>query len=109
MTKKEKEKGLTYSLKEFAKSFLINSMKGIFDNVMQTLKQEILDTKKKILRSVFIFLLLFAGIFFIFLGGVFLINQYTKLGFGWSFVIIGLLILVFSMFMKFIFMIQEKR
>ena len=91
-----KEESTFESIKNFVTSHAGQMIKDTVAETVSMIQKRILDTQRRILRNIFVTLLFFVGTVFILISFIFLIEQYTSLGFGWSTFILGLIIILIS-------------
>lgn len=87
-----KSQGISEGIKEFARQFLANEFK---DTLIELIREEILELKKAIIKSVAFGIFLFSGIVICLVGfAQLLATMYPVLANGTNFLIIGLVLIV---------------
>ncbi len=71
-----------------------------FKTGIEKLQERIYETEQKMLKIFFSAMLMMAGVFFVSVAIILLIAQYLKISLGWSFLIIGLVLLIASLQLK---------
>jgi hypothetical protein len=98
MAKKEapKENRFISFVKGVGAGFLVETVKGIYENFLTSLKDYAFKTQKKILEVFFIFFMRLLGIIFVCIALVLLLNELFQLSLGLSFLAIGIIIIIIS-------------
>lgn len=71
-----------------------------FTNFSGKAKEFIISTEEKAIRIFYSAILLLAGLIFLSISFVFLINEYFELSKGWSFLMMGLILIIVALLIK---------
>lgn len=99
MVKKKKDEWKEV-LETVASSTALKYIKDYSENLGRRIHDFALAIEQKIAKMFMVHLLLVLGIVLSFIAFPFLIEQYLDLSFGWSLLIIGLLVIIIAMFSK---------
>jgi len=108
MSKKESDSKLLVALKEFGTDFLLSRLKNLYQDFLKNIKTTFHKLQRDIINSLILISIIITGLIFIFIALVFLLNEYLKLNFGLSFLIIGLFILFISFLISLYFKKEKK-
>ena len=99
MPKKEK-KDFQDMLLEKSPGIILKTLKGFIEDVSESVIQKIHKSEKKFMATFISFIQLAAGTIFLAIALIFLINEYLGLSKGWSFLVIGLVLIIWSIILK---------
>ncbi len=95
MAKKIKKED--HKVKEFFSITFFNMLREFFqDVVISKIDKSVEKARYNLMNSVLFVLSFFFSIIFIFLSLIFLLERYLKIDYGWSFLFIGLLLLILA-------------
>ena len=99
--KKDEKKDMLHEIMlEKGPSFFLKVIKGFIDELSKSMSETIHRYEKKYLDTLMSYLFFSVGIIFIATAVIFLINEYLGLSRGWSFLFIGLIMVLWSVFIK---------
>jgi len=96
----KEEGGIVSALKDFSTGFLLGALKNTYTEFIETLQGYAYKTQERILEIFSLFIVMLCGLIFLLIGLVFLINEYVKLSWGWSFLIMGITLILISYLLK---------
>lgn len=100
MVKKSKENVIDSFMNSIKSKFIVDTAKNVFAGLLDSVSdatEKLVDRMAKFIGSSIFFI---AGVLFLLLGVVFLFRQYLDLSYGWSFSLIGLVLVVISFVIK---------
>ena len=99
--KKEKDYGkqLESFFKTNAPNIILKTLKGFIDKLAKGVTDSIHKTEKKFLETLVAYVTFTAALLFLGAAAIMLIAEYSGLSLGWSFLVVGLLLMVISMFL----------
>ncbi|HII17588.1 TPA: hypothetical protein HA361_06780 [Candidatus Woesearchaeota archaeon] len=102
MAKKEKPKENPFKsfFSEAASSILIKSLKGYAQTLMDSLHDAIDAIHDRLAKSIISLVMGILALIFISIGVILLINEYLHLSKGWTFFVVGLILLLWGMAIK---------
>ncbi|MFH1590683.1 MAG: hypothetical protein ABIC95_02035 [archaeon] len=97
-TQKDKDSGgFSSSVLDFIKTGVFDLVRDSSKKLVHTAQRVIYQTQEKIVQQLIAALLFFLGMVFVLIAVVRLLSQYVGLSDGWSFLIVGLLILIIAL------------
>ncbi|MBN2458121.1 hypothetical protein JXB31_03260 [Candidatus Woesearchaeota archaeon] len=96
----KKDNAFVSALKDFGTSFLLGTIRELYEDFLRTVQQYAYRTQQRIIDSFIVLFMSLAGVSLMILSVIFLMNEYMNLGFGWSFLIVGLILFVISLVLK---------
>ncbi len=95
--KKEED---TPSVVQSILGFAGNLVNGVSGNVVSSVKEAVEETEEKLMKKITATAIFLTGVVFISIAAVNLINDYLALNTGWAFVIVGLVLFIWSLSLK---------
>lgn len=100
MPKKEKEKESSSSILEMLKSIAVSSVTDYVKGVMSDIHDLVEYVAKRALQILYATALFMVGLLFLCIAAVLLIRQYLHLSIGWSFMVMGLILIIAAILIK---------
>ena len=100
MAKKETKKDWKTELVEGLKSKALSGIVEYAKGLIKKAQDAVYYTQRKVIQLFYASALFIAGIIFLSIAIVLLISDYLKLSKGWSFLILGLVLIILAMFVK---------
>jgi len=75
-------------------------LEGFTKNIVENLTKKVIDSERKILEMLISYGILFFGVIIITVAVIKLVNEYLYLSWGWSMLVIGLILVIWSLFLK---------
>ena len=99
-TVKVEKKDWKAELMEGLKSGVVSGVIQYIKNFTNRVQDIVYRTQKKVIQIFYASALFIAGVIFLSIAVVLLISEYLQLSKGWSFLILGLVLIILAMFVK---------
>ncbi len=104
----QKEESLIGTIKELFSSSIAGMIKNTIKDSVEKAQYKIYETEQKVMKNVIVSLIFFVGVIMLVISSVFMVKDYLKLSFGFSFLMIGMLILIIALLLK-VSLLKENR
>lgn len=102
MPKKTKKSGKKHSIikdtiAEFVTSTALESVKSFVESLADRTHDFFMQLEKKIVQGLYASVVMICGLIFLLISLAFLLSEYLKLSKGWSFLILGLILIIIAL------------
>lgn len=96
----KKKQGVGSALMDFFETLIIGTLKSVAESYLDHVQNKIKDTHRRMMELTLAYAILLLSMVFVSIAAVMLISEYLEVSKGWSFLVVGLLLLLWAMKIK---------